>query len=309
MNSQLSHQIVENPFTPDRPVWQDLEFIGREDDIDHVREAIARSRSSGDSTANAPFVICGPPGIGKTSLLYRLANGTLPENASVLYADFSSMDPSSLSIFLWQLAKAIMGSMTDQGLVAPQIEKRMLILNPELVFRQRFWTPLLSRAHSTPLVLAWDNIDALSRQGRGNDNLPAVRTYLYHLLQTNEPVHLLLTITGRLEAVGKDALSPFRLTRSHRLANLNKERTVRLIQRSDQMNVIEPVADFIFELTNGHPGDTHRLCHSLYERHNTRGHVQLTIADVIAVLQHDLQASDFFGRLYHRLQDTQARRG
>jgi hypothetical protein len=301
MSSKPSHQRIENPFTPDRPAGQETEFVGREDVIESIRHAVRGDILSGKAPADRPLVICGRPGIGKTSLLYRLVDGGLGEHVGVLYADFGHMEAGTFSVFLWQLAKAIMASMGRQGLAAPHIEKRMLILNPQLVFRQRFWNPLLSRVHSTPLVLLWDNFDALLSQGRADHNLPSLRAYLYDLLLTEAPVDLLLAVTGRVEAIGEDALAPFHLGQSYRLTNLNKDQTLLLIQKSEEMHVFGPVADFIFGLTNGHPGDTQRICHSLYERQMTRGHRQLTMADVIAVLRHDLRPSDFVGKVYHRL--------
>jgi hypothetical protein len=211
------------------------------------------------------------------------------------------MDPSSFSVLLWQLAKAIMADSDQQDLALPQIEKRMLVLNPQLVFRQRFWNPLLSKAHSKPFLFVWDNFDALHRQRHGNANLPSVRAYLFDLLQTELPVNLLVTVTGRVEAVGEDAFAPFRLGRNHRLTNLSRAQTLRLVHKSERMPVFEPVADLIFGLTSGHPGDTHRLCHSLYARHIVRGHAQLTYADVIAVLRRDLKPVDFVGSVHRRL--------
>jgi hypothetical protein len=301
MKREPNYQRLENPFTPDRPVRQRSEFIGREGVLASIRDFVGGDISSKRKPAERSLVISGPPAIGKTSLLYQLVAGALGEKASVLYADFGEMDPSTFSTFLWQLAKAMMTSSGQQGFLTPHIEKRMLVLNPRLVFRQRFWNPLLSRAHSTPLILVWDNFDALMRQSPGNVNLPSLRAYLFDLLQTEAPIDLLLAITGRVEAVGEDALSPFRLGRNHRLTNLSREQTLRLIRKSEQMLVFEPVADFIFGLTSGHPGDTHRLCHSLYERHITRGQGQLTVADIVAVLREDLKPADFVGTVYHRL--------
>lgn len=301
MKSQSSHQTIKNPFTPDRPARQDVDFIGREDVIESIRDSLTHNISSDKAPADEPLVICGPPGIGKTSLLYRLVDGAMDTQMDLLYADFWEIDTGTFSNFLWQLAKTIMASMKLQGLDTPHIEKRMLVLNPELVFRQRFWNPLLTRAQSAPLVFVWDNFDALLGQRRVNHNLPSLRAYLYDLLQTGAPVGLLPAITGRVEAMGEMALSPFRLEKSHRLSNLNKAQTLRLIQKSEQMNVFGPVADFIFGLTSGHPGDTHRLCHSLYERHVTRGHMQLTVADIIAVLGQDLKPGDFVGSVHRRL--------
>jgi hypothetical protein len=301
MKTKPSHQALENPFTPDRPARQGSEFIGRQDVIDRIGNFVGEDVSSVDAPADRPLVICGPAKIGKTSLLHRLVDGALDMELGILYADFRLMDPNTFSIFLWQLAKGIMASSEEQSLASPRIEKRMLVLNPQLVFRQRFWNPLLSRAHSTPLLFIWDNFDALLRHGRGNANLPLLRAYLYDLLQTEAPVKLLVAITGRLEALGEDAFSPFRLKRNHRLTNLSRAETLRLVQRSKQIPVFEPVADFIFGLTSGHPGDTHRLCHALFERHVMRGHAQLTIADVIAVLRNDLGPGDFVGSVYRRL--------
>lgn len=295
MDCQEIRKHTENPFIPERPALNSSEFIGRQDAFGAIRNAL------GNSPVSNPMVISGPPGIGKTSLLSQLDDGALGNEVGVLYADFRDMDTSSLSRFSWQLAKAIMTAMDKQGLATPTIEKRMLVLNPQLVFRQRFWSPLLVRAQSTPLLLAWDNFDVLARQDRGDHNLQSLRAYLYSLLETDAPIDLLLSITGRIEALGSSSLAPFHLTKGHRLTALDKEQTLCLMRRSNKMAVSGSVADYIFQLTAGHPGDTQRLCHSLHDRHIRRGHQQVTVADVMAVLKQELGPKDFNGALYDRL--------
>jgi hypothetical protein len=298
MSSQTSNQNSENPFIPERPARLGREFVGRQDVFQAVRNSL------GKAPVGNPLVVCGPPGIGKTSFLLRLVEGALEERVGVLYTDFQAMDTSAFSGFLWQLAKAIMAGLREQELPLVSIEKRMLLLNPQLVFRQRFWNPLLMRAHSTPLLLAWDNFDMLSKQAWGNRELQSIRAYLYDLLETDAPVDVLMSITGRVEALAESALGPFHLATSQRLTNLSKEQTLALIAGSERMRVPQNVADYIYYLTSGHPRDTQRICHSLYQRHFARGQIQVTIADLVAVLQEDLMPKDFHGLLYDRLKSV-----
>jgi hypothetical protein len=197
-----------------------------------------------------------------------------------------------------------MQAMEQQEFDGPAIEKRMLILNPQLVFRQRFWNPLMTRAATTPLLLTWDNFDSLSSTSKENRNTQVVRAYLYELLETQSPVDLIFTITGRLEALAENALAPFQPKRSLRLANLGVEQTIQLIRSSDQLPVTTSVAEFIAYLTGGHPGDTQLICQKLFERHVVRHHGQVTVADVIAVLQIQLSPGDFVGDVYRRLGRT-----
>ena len=298
MKSQNGNHPADTPFIPDRPAQDGREFVGRSHAIESVKSALSQA------PVNNPLVICGPQGTGKTSLMYQLAGGALDENVGVLYADFQAMTLSNLSAFLWQLAKSIMVALNQQGLDGPTIEKRMLVLNPQLVFRQRFWNPLLNKARNTPLLLAWDNFDSLADSSNGDHNLPTLRAYLFGLLETDAPLDVLLAITGRVEALGVNALSPFHLERSLRLANLSKEETLQLVKRSDRFPVFEPVAGLIYELTAGHPGDTQRLCQALYDRHRERRHGQVTATDVLAILQQDLAPSDFVGTVHRRLGKT-----
>ena len=249
MNSQADSEEQANPFIPDRPARGNNEFVGRSAAIKWIRDALHKT------PATAPLSISGSRGIGKTSLLYHLGDAGLGSNVGVLYADIRSMNSGNMSAFLWQLAKAIMVGMEDQGLSSPRIEKRMLVLNPLMVFRQRFWQPLINRAVETPLLLAWDNFDCLAERSNGDHNVQAIRAYLYGLLDTESPLDLLLTVTGRVEAIVENSLSPFRLKRSYRITNLNREQTLQLIRYAGNLPVFEPVADFIHGLTAGHPGD------------------------------------------------------
>jgi Cdc6-like AAA superfamily ATPase len=295
MTGQAGNTMQTNPFIPDRPARGADEFIGREAATKWIRDALHQT------PAAAPLTISGSRGIGKTSLLHHLVDTSKGSALGVLYTDMRAVISDNMSTFLWQLAKSIMAGMEAQGLGVPKIEKRMLVLNPFLVFRQRFWQPLLSRALETPLLLAWDNFDCLIERSSGDHNAQAIRAYLYGLLETESPLDLLLTVTGRVEALAENSLSPFRLERTHRLTNLNQEQTIQLTRYSEGFPVFEPVADFIYDLTAGHPGDVQRLCHAIYGRHQARGHVQVTVADVLAVLQHELSPSEFSGPVYRRL--------
>lgn len=298
MNSQAGNYVRENPFIPDRPARGSNEFIGRAAAINWIRDALH------ETSATMPLTISGSPGAGKTSLLYHLVDAGREGDVGVLYADIRAMSSDNMSAFLWQLAKAIMVGMEDQGLRGPRIEKRMLVLNPLLVFRQRFWQPLINRALETPLLLAWDNFDCLAERSGGDHNVQAIRAYLYGLLETESPLDLLLTVTARVEAIVENSLSPFRLEHSYRITNLNREQTLQLIRYSDEFPVFEAVAEFIYDLTAGHPGDVQRLCHVLFQRQLARGHTQITAADVLAILQQELSPSEFSGAVYRRLDRT-----
>ncbi len=298
MSSQAETDVRANPFIPDRPARGNPEFVDRAAASKWIWDALHQT------PATSALTISGSHGVGKTSLLFHLVDTGQESDIGVLYADIRAMNLSNISAFLWQLAKTIMVGMEDLGLSGPRIEKRMLVLNPLLVFRQRFWQPLLSRALETPLLLAWDNFDCLAERPDGDHNVQAIRAYLYGLLETESPLDLLLTVTGRVEAIVENSLSPFRLERSYRMTNLNREQTLQLTRYSDRFPVFEPVAEFIHDLTAGHPGDVQRLCHVLFERHLARGHTQIAAADVLAVLQQELSPSEFSGAVYRRLDRT-----
>ncbi|HSG18902.1 MAG TPA: hypothetical protein VLE70_21590, partial [Anaerolineae bacterium] len=135
-------------------------------------------------------------------------------------------------------------------------------------------------------------------------NVQTLRAYLYGLLEMRAPLDLLLTVTGRVEAITESSLSPFRLANAYRLTNLKRHQTLQLARFSDHMPIYEPVGIFIHELTAGHPGDVQCLCHALFDRHLGRRHSQITAADVLAVLQHNISPSDFHGPVFRRLART-----
>ncbi|UCG23773.1 MAG: ATP-binding protein [Chloroflexota bacterium] len=295
MNEQIENPLPENPFTPDIPVVEGFNFVGR-------RQAIYWLQGNlGQAPSNSPLTISGGPGMGKTSFLNQLSIGGLGSGVGVLYTDIRSLDSINLSAFLWGLAKAIMAGMERQDLSGPTIEKRMLVLNPRLVFKQRFWKPLLNRSHETPLLLAWDNFDSLAETTNGDHNIQTLRAFLYGLLESGAPIDLLITVTGRVEAIAENSLSPFRLTNSYQLTGLSQNQTLQLARSSELMPIFDSVGALIHEVTAGHPTDVQRLCHALFNRHIERKHGQITVADVLAVLQHELSPSDFRGAVYSRL--------
>ena len=298
MNDQIEVRLPENPFTPDHPVPGGQNFVGR------ARAFAWLEDKCGQAPANQPLTISGAPGMGKTSFLNQLVADGIGDEVVVLYTDIGALETNNLSAFLWTLAKAMMAGMESQGFSGPTIEKRMLVLNPQLVFKQRFWQPLLNRAQENPLLLAWDNFDLLAETSISDHNVQTLRAYLYGLLDTRAPINLLLTVTGRVEAIAESSLSPFRLANTFRLTNLSRDQTLNLVRSSDQLPIAEPVGNFIHELTAGHPGDVQCVSHALFNRHLERMHGQVTAADVLAVLNRELSPSDFHGAVYRRLAST-----
>ena len=69
----------------------------------------------------------------------------------------------------------------------------------------------------------------------------------------------------------------------YELPPLNEDETIALVRQPITYTLVQDVAQYIYQITDGHPQKTHHLCHSLYEHQQQFNLNQITVADVAAV--------------------------
>ena len=285
---------LSNPFVIDGPVTNDEMFVGRGQAFQWLKDEIATTSKL------PPLVIEGPEGLGKTSFLKQIAAGRLGDSVIPIYLDIDELPIENLTEFLWALAKITMAGLEKQHINGPTMEKRLLILRPWQAFNQHFWHHLPESSGSRSFLFLVDNFDVLVADEFENRTANIYRHRLFELFQTDHRIVVLFTLKGRIEAYDPQSLSPFDIARNYRLPVFNLQETNELLIRAMSFPVFTDLSTFVHDLTGGHPGDLQRLCHALHEHGSSRRLRQITLADVLAVLESQLQPKVFHTAVYRR---------
>jgi len=285
---------LANPFVVGEPIAGDSLFIGRHSIFKWLDE---QCRKIGSST---PLIIEGMPGIGKTSILKQVASGRLNEGIIPVYFDLGEMPSESLSDFLWSIAKSTMKSLELHGLQEPSLEKRLLILRPWQAFNQHFWQYIPQAVGERKLLFAFDDMNALISSGKDKDNLAALRHKLFSLFESQNNFQLLLALTGRFEAFDPLNLAPFQNALNLRIPAFTQDETIELLRLAGSFPVFSDLVAYIYELTGGHPGDLQTLCYALHNQGREQRLRQITMADIVFILENQFQPRDFHTAVYRR---------
>jgi hypothetical protein len=126
------------------------------------------------------------------------------------------------------------------------------------------------------------------------------RHRLFELFQTDHKIVALFTLKSRIEAYDPQSLSPFDIAKSYRLSLFTRQETKDLLIRAMSFPVYTDLSGFLHDLTGGHPGDLQRLGHALHEYGSSRRLRQITLVDVLAVLEYQLQPKVFQTAVHRR---------
>lgn len=285
---------LTNPFVIDGPVTNGAMFVGREHGFQWLRDEIAATSKL------PPLAVEGPVGLGKTSFLKQIAAGRLGDSVIPIYLDIHELPLENLTEFLWTLAKITMAGLERQKIDGPTMEKRLLILRPWQAFNRHFWLRLPVSSGGRPILFLADNFDTMIADEFENRNVKVYRHRLFELFQSDHRIMVLFTLNGRIEAYDPQSLSPFDIAKSYRLPIFTPQETNELLNRAMSFPVFTDLSTFVHDLTGGHPGDLQRLCHALHEYGKWRRLRQITLADVLAVLEFQLQPKLFHTAVYRR---------
>ena len=283
-----------NPFIINSPVIESSMFVGRQRSLTNLWRWSAKPGTS------PVLFLEGPSGIGKTSLLFRFREGAFGSYLVPVIVDSSKLPLESPAEFLWMLAKQIKEGFQNQQLEVPDFEKSIVVLRPWEAFRDQFWKKLPHYLDDKILVLAMDNFDSFFASKALRDEFSMFRKYLMLLLNDYNQARAIFVIKGRAHAYTDKLLSPFNRFQSDRLRTFSYAESVELMNRARNFPVYRDVADLIFTITSGNPGDIQRLCHVLYERIASGKINQLAMSDVISILDVELAPKDFHTNVYGR---------
>ncbi len=245
-----------NPYVAGNPVGDSPAFVGRADVLREVLRVLRHPKENA-------IVLYGQRRIGKTSVLQEL-EAKLPEEGGYCPIFFDLQDKAQ-----WPLARVLQE-------FAQKISDKLGQTNyelgnkPETTFRNVWLPELLNNLPTdTALVFLFDEFDVLA-DPESDKAGAAFFPYLRDLLPIDqEHLNFIFVIGRKIDDLTNIALSLFKTIQTLHVSLLNQQDTIELVRLSEANNSLiwsDDAIETIWQLTNGHPFLTQRLCSCVWER-------------------------------------------
>ncbi|MCU0496083.1 MAG: AAA family ATPase [Anaerolineae bacterium] len=292
----------QNPYTL-KQVGNQAVFYGRESEIRTIMEKIAQHEM---------IVLYGQKRIGKTSLLYQLAEQFLPQIGGVLpiLFDVQSLSPFETRTFLLQLAETAYDKF--QGRLWKLEDRRNLRLqkqdlqeNPFIAFHQ--WAKRVERAlQGTRLLFLIDEFTRAEEEFKKG----ALESHFFDGMQwlvSQAHLEFILCVHDHI-ILREDTRSKGLLQRGIpiRLDALDRVAAMRLIQQPSERfyKIPSEVIDQILDLTHCHPYFIQAICEKLITHLTFTEQTSVTMSDLDQVIQNLLIAGEhYFSHYRHRVSE------
>lgn len=261
-------------------------FFGRQDVF-----AWIMAQTSSELTADQLLILHGSPKIGKTAVLKQIGTGALNPPLIGIYLDIAQMGLDSLSALYWEIANAGLMALARLNIELETLNQTDFIADPQKAIQNQLLLParkfLQERRQFTQtdqrrLLFLFDNSHLLLEQIEAgilpSDSLNNLHTHL----TADQMAHCLFAFTDTPDnnTVEQPTLQNGLF---YHLPPLNEDETVALVRQPVPFTLVQDVAQYIYQVTDGHPYKTHQLCHALYEHQHQYSLSQITVADVATV--------------------------
>lgn len=261
-------------------------FFGRQALFAWIKE-----QTTSGLTADQPFILLGAPKIGKTAVLKQIESGTLNPPFIGVYLDFAQIALDSVSALYWEIATAGLNTLAKQNIELDTLNHTDFIADPTKALQQQFLLPAekllqekraFQKSSSRRLLFLFDNTQWLLDQTE-SETLPADSlARLHQHLTQDTSARTIFAVTD--EGNGRIAEHPaLQEGLFYQLPPLNEVETIALVRQPVSFTLVQDVAHYIYNVTEGYPYKTHQLCHALYEHQQQYNLAQITVADVAAV--------------------------
>ena len=274
-----------NPYHPSGSNGSRL-FFGRQDVFAWILE-----QTTNDLAAEQLLILHGPAKIGKTAVLKQIESAALNPPFVGIYLDFGQIALESLSALYWEIANAGLNTLARLNIELETLNHTDFIADPPKALHQQFLLPAgkllqekrpFNQAEQYRLLFLFDNSHLLLDQMQSgvlpSNSLTNLQT---HLTADN----IGSTLFGYADEADRLATEQPALQNGlfYRLPPLDETETIALVRQPVPFMLVRDVAQYIFQVTNGHPEKTHQLCHALYEHQHEYDLAQITVADVATV--------------------------
>ncbi len=273
----MTEQSFHNPFIIDGPVRLSHAFFGQEAVFAWIRSNLQAA------TARPCMALFAPPRSGKSSILWQVSQGSLGDLVLPLMIDLAQLQLESLAAFYRSLTSAAAMAAQHHGLRVTEPDAAHFVVRPLHTFVLWLSQGLLPLAEGRKLLFLFDNSEAV---------LPAIDAALL-------PVDVLPTLTDALVSEGsvfalfavsqipeeplRQALAFLHQAEPLVVPPLSLRAAVALLRQPTHYALVQSVAQYVYELTQGHPYLLQLYGYALYERQAALDLHTITVADVVAV--------------------------
>ncbi len=273
----MTEQNLPNPFIIDGPVRQSHAFFGQEAVFAWIRSNLQAA------TARPCMALFAPPRSGKSSILWQVAQGSLGELALPLLIDLAELQQESLAAFYRSLTSVAARAAQHQGIMVTEPDAAHFVVRPLHTFVLWLSQGLLPLVEGRKLLFLFDNTEAV---------LPAVDAALLPVdvlptltdaLVDEGPVFALFAVAQMPEEPLRQALAFLHQAEPLVVPPLSLRAAVALLRQPTTYTMVQSVAQYVYELTQGHPYLLQLYGYALHERQAALHLHTITVADVIAV--------------------------
>lgn len=276
---QRPYHHISNPYTTGTPIRKREMFYGRKEDLRFLRESL------GSMSANRVVLLWGQRRMGKTSLIYQLAQELAHGSYLPVFIDLQSLALREsagqlLESFAQRIASEIWNYKKVQ-VAGPSHE--YFLTNPTAAFPDylsTIWTHLPDHR----LILLIDEFNGISRYiQRDGEN---ILYYLRSLMQHHAGLHFLLSGPPHMPHMEGYQSVFFNIAQEHRLGKLKPEEARELITRPahDDLEYDSLAIERMLELTDGWPYFIHVMSEKLIQYCNMIQKSYVTVSEINAAL-------------------------
>lgn len=270
-----------NPYDATLPAGNGRFFVGRGDVLAWLQQHQAVS---------APLILQGIPRIGKTSCLKHIELLHQNTDAVAIFIDFQRLALDSISLIFWELVQITTNKLQQHHITLSRQNRRDFVAAPYPTFLSRLIHPALEALNGRKLLFLFDNLHILL--GRiVADKLPANILELFQDLNQQPQVKLLFTCECPAAFNNPEITTFLQNAPTYELGPLTLEETTRLTREPVNYTIVQDVATYIYQLTNGYPYQIHTICQLLFDYQQQHQLKQITVADV-ALVQKTLLPQD-----------------
>ncbi len=273
----MTDQTMQNPYIVQGPVRQERLFFGQDTLFAWIRSNLEAV------TGRHWMALFGPPRSGKSSIFHQVANGRLGEFVLPVLVDVSELQLESPALFYRSLAETAVGALRHQGISLPEPDPAGYVDRARHTFDQKLLQPILEGREEFKLLFLFDNVEAILPAIDGGILPPDILENLALLLRKYEAIFALFAVAQEADLALRQALSFLHEADQQTVQTLSLKAATALIRQPISYTVVQDVAHYIYELTEGYPFTLQLFGYALYERQAKLNLRTITVADVVAV--------------------------
>lgn len=200
---QRPYTLINNPYTSGTPIRDRRMFYGRTSDIDTLREKLS------SVTANKVVVLSGQRRMGKTSLIYQLANELARGSQVPILIDLQGQALQTMGQLFAGLALRVRDEVQQRRQITLSLPDRDAFLDNPTESFDAFLAQTLGKLQNEKLVFLLDEFEVLQEKINKGPLNQDVLHYLRSLMQHRQGLNFLLVGAPHIRHVTEPSWSIF----------------------------------------------------------------------------------------------------